>query len=64
MPTKKVEDNDYTIEFQKLEIVYSVYIETKNKLQNNQSWLTTGVRVGLSFIPVVGFGLSMLAGNF
>ena len=61
---KKTENNDYTKEFQKLEIVYNSYVETKNKLQNNQGWLTTGVRVGLSFIPVVGFGLSMLAGNF
>lgn len=61
---KKTENNDYSQEFQKLEIVYNSYIETKNKLQNNQSWLTTGVRVGLSFIPVVGFGLSMLASNF
>ena len=61
---KKSDNNDYSEEFQKLEIVYKAYAETKNKLQNDQSWLTTGVRVGLSFIPVVGFGLSMLAGNF
>lgn len=61
---KKSDNNDFTEEFQKLEIVYNAYVETKNKLQNDQSWLTTGVRVGLSFIPVVGFGLSMLAGNF
>jgi len=61
---KKSENNDYTEGFEKLEFVYNAYIETKEKLQNNQSWLSTGLRVGLSFIPVVGFGLGILASGF
>ena len=60
----KGDNNNYYKEFKKLELIYDSFIETKEKLQSNQNWMTVGLRVGLAFIPYVGFGLSMLASNY
>ena len=67
---KKNEDNDYSEEFKKLELVYNAYIDAKNHLQKRQGWLTAGVRVAgsvagaLAGFGALGIGVSMIASNF
>lgn len=67
---KIIENNDYSEEFKKLEIVYKAYIDSKNHLQKRQSWMTAGVRVvgsiagALAGFGVLGIGASIIASNF
>lgn len=50
-------------EFQKLKDVYDNYQKEKRKILRGDSVKKTGIRAGLSLIPVVGIALSQLSGT-
>lgn len=48
-------------EFSKLREVYEKYLKEKRKIMKTSQLKSTGVRAGLSFIPVVGVALGILS---
>ncbi len=48
-------------DFERLKIVYENYLKDKRRIMKSSNLKSTGVRAGLSFIPVVGVALGILS---